>query len=163
MWAVIGGTVLLVVAQIVATKTLGEGIGRLARNDIRKNMSGGAENVLARGEHDIVGLNKCSSNCVDFFRRNCGFNRCRGFRYFRERGRGDLGTEFSDGGIHRGGWRRDHQRGRVWMRVEQFSLDDVMVSFSHGHGEKDTMEGGVNESGGNVSYKSMKTIKMKER
>ena len=47
VWAVIGGTVLLVVAQIVATKTLGEGIGRLARNDIRKNMSGGAKNVLA--------------------------------------------------------------------------------------------------------------------
>ena len=49
------------------------------------------------------------------------------------------------------------------MRVEQFSLGDVMVSFSHGHGEKDTMEGGVNESGGNVSYESMKTMKMKER
>ena len=47
VWAVIGGTVLLVVAQIVAMKTLGEGIGRLVRNDIRKNMSGGAENVLA--------------------------------------------------------------------------------------------------------------------
>ena len=47
MWAVIGGTVLSVVAQIVATKTLSEGIGRLVRNDIRKNMSGGAENVLA--------------------------------------------------------------------------------------------------------------------
>ena len=74
-----------------------------------------------------------------------------------------MGMEFSDGGIHRGGQRRDHQRGRVWMRVEQFSLGDVMVSFSHGHGEKDMMEGGVNESGGNVSYESMKTMKMKER
>ena len=49
------------------------------------------------------------------------------------------------------------------MRVEQFSLDDVMVSFFHGHGEKDMTEGGVNESGGNVSYESMKTMKMKER
>ena len=49
------------------------------------------------------------------------------------------------------------------MRVEQFSLHDVMVSFSHGHGEKGMTEGGINESGGNVSYKSMKTIKMKER
>ena len=47
VWAAIGGTVLLVVAQIVAMKTLGEGIGRLARNDIRKNMSGGAKNMLA--------------------------------------------------------------------------------------------------------------------
>ena len=47
--------------------------------------------------------------------------------------------------------------------MEQFSLGDVMVSFSHGHGEKDMMEGGVNESGRNVSYKSMKTMKMKER
>ena len=45
--AAIGGTVLLVVAQIVATKTLGEGIGRLTRNDIWKDMSGGAENMLA--------------------------------------------------------------------------------------------------------------------
>ena len=47
VWAAVGRTVLLVVAQIVATKTLGEGIGRLVRNDIRKNTSGGAENVLA--------------------------------------------------------------------------------------------------------------------
>ena len=46
VWAAIGGTVLLVVAQIVATKTLGEGIGRLARNYIRKDTSGGVENVL---------------------------------------------------------------------------------------------------------------------
>ena len=47
VWAVVGGTVLSVVAQIVAMKTLGEGIGRLVRNDIRKNTSGGAENVVA--------------------------------------------------------------------------------------------------------------------
>ena len=47
VWAVVGGTVLSVVAQIVATKTLGEGVGRSTRNDIRKDMSGGAENVLA--------------------------------------------------------------------------------------------------------------------
>ena len=108
VWAVIGGTVLSVVAQIVATKTLGEGIGRSTRNDIRKDTSGGAENVLARRECDIVGLDKCSGDCVNSVRRNSGFNCCRGFRYFREGRRGDLGTEFSDGGIHRGGWRRDH-------------------------------------------------------
>ena len=45
--AVVGGTVLSVVTQIVATKTLSEGIGRSTRNDIQKDMSGGAENVLA--------------------------------------------------------------------------------------------------------------------
>ena len=49
VWAAVGGTVLSVVAQIVAMKTLGEGIGRLARNDIWKDMSGGAENVLTQG------------------------------------------------------------------------------------------------------------------
>ena len=49
------------------------------------------------------------------------------------------------------------------MRVKQFSLGDVMVSFSHGHGEKDMMKGGGNESGGNASYESMKTVKMKKR
>ena len=38
-----------------------------------------------------------------------------------------------------------------------------MVSFSHGHSEKDMMKGGVNESGGNVSYKSVKTVKVKKR
>ena len=38
-----------------------------------------------------------------------------------------------------------------------------MVSFSHGHSEKDIMKGGVNESGGNMSYKSMKTVKVKKR
>ena len=119
--------------------------------------------MLAQRECDIVGPNKCSSDCINSFRRNHGFDRCRGFQYFKEGRREDLGMKFSDGGIHGGEWRRNHQRGRVWMRVEQFSLDDVMVSFFHGHGEKDMTEGGVNESGGNVSYESMKTMKMKER
>ena len=49
VWAAVGGTVLSVVAQIVATKTFGEGIGRSMRNDIRKDTSGGAENMLAEG------------------------------------------------------------------------------------------------------------------
>ena len=49
MWAAVGGTVLPVVAQIVATKTLGEGVGWSARNDIWKDTSGGAENVLTQG------------------------------------------------------------------------------------------------------------------
>ena len=118
VWAVVGRTVLSVVAQIVAIKTLGEGVGRLTRNDIRKDTSGGAENVLARGECDIVGLDKCSGISVNSVRRNSGFNCRRGFRYFGEGRRGGLDMEFSDGGIHRGGWRRDHQRGRVWMRVK---------------------------------------------
>ena len=47
--------------------------------------------------------------------------------------------------------------------LEQFSLGDVTVSFSHGHGEKDMTKGGVNESGGNVSYENMKTVKIKKR
>ena len=38
-----------------------------------------------------------------------------------------------------------------------------MVSFSHGHSEKDTTKGGVDESGGNMSYESMKTVKVKKR
>ena len=38
-----------------------------------------------------------------------------------------------------------------------------MVSFSHGHSEKDMTKGGVNESGGNTSYKGMKTMKVKKR
>ena len=50
MWAAVGGTILSVVTQIVAVKTLGEGVGRSAKNDIRKDTSGGAENELARGE-----------------------------------------------------------------------------------------------------------------
>ena len=40
---------------------------------------------------------------------------------------------------------------------------EVMVSFSHGHGEKDMTKGRVNESGENASYKSMETVKMKKR
>ena len=79
VWAVIGRTVFLIVAQIVATKTLSERIGRLVRNDIRKNTSGGAENVLAQGECNIVGPDKCSSNYINSFRRNSGFNYHRGF------------------------------------------------------------------------------------
>ena len=47
VWAAVGGTVLSVVAQIVATKTLSKGIGRSTRNDIRKDTSRGAENILA--------------------------------------------------------------------------------------------------------------------
>ena len=47
VWAAVGGTVLSVVAQIVAMKTLSEGVGRLVGNDIWKDTSGGAENVLA--------------------------------------------------------------------------------------------------------------------
>ena len=42
-------------------------------------------------------------------------------------------------------------------------MGDVMVSFSHGHSKKDTTKGWVNESGGNMSYKSMKTMKVKKR
>ena len=100
VWAVIGRTVLSVVAQIVAMKTLSEGIGRSVRNDIRKDTSGGAENALAQEECDIVGPNKCSSDGINSFRRNCGFDRSRDFQYFREGRRGDPGMEFSDGGIH---------------------------------------------------------------
>ena len=58
VWAAVGGTVLSVVTQIVAAKTLSEGIGRLAKNDIRKDMSGETENKLARGESGTVGLNE---------------------------------------------------------------------------------------------------------
>ena len=47
VWAAVGGTVLSVVVQIVAMKTLSEGIGRSTRNDIRKDTSRGAENMLA--------------------------------------------------------------------------------------------------------------------
>ena len=47
VWAAVGRTVLSVVAQIVAMKTLSEGVGRSMRNDIWKDTSGGAENVLA--------------------------------------------------------------------------------------------------------------------
>ena len=79
MWAAVGGAVLSVVAQVVAMKMLGEGISRSMRNDIWKDMSGGAENVLARGECDVVGLDKCSGICVNSVRRNSGFDCHRGF------------------------------------------------------------------------------------
>ena len=79
MWAAVGGAVLSVVAQIVAMKMLGERISRSMRNDIRKDMSGGAENMLARGECDVVGLDKCSGICVNSVRRNSGFDCHRGF------------------------------------------------------------------------------------
>ena len=79
MWAAVGGTVLSVVTQIVATKTLGEGIGRSMRDDIQKDMSGGTENVLTQGECDVVGLDKCSGIYVNSVRRDSGFNCRRGF------------------------------------------------------------------------------------
>ena len=79
VWAAVGGTVLSVVAQIVAMKTLGEGVGRSTRNDIWKDTSGGAENMLAQGECDVVRPDKCSGVCVNSVRRNSGFNCCRGF------------------------------------------------------------------------------------
>ena len=47
VWAVVGGTVLSVVAQIVAMKTLGKGVGRSTRNDVWEDTSGGTENMLA--------------------------------------------------------------------------------------------------------------------
>ena len=77
MWAVVGGTVLLVVIQIVAAKTFSKGIGRSVKNDIRKDMSGGTENELIRGESGTVGLNEFSSSGINSFRQNCGFN-CHG-------------------------------------------------------------------------------------
>ena len=79
VWAAVGGTVLSVVAQIVATKTLSEGVDRSVRNDIRKNTSGGAENVLAQGECDVVGLDKHSGVNVNSVRGDGGFNCRRGF------------------------------------------------------------------------------------
>ena len=68
MWAVIGGTVLLVVIQIVAAKTLGEGVGRLSKNDIWKNTSEGTKNVLARGKSGAVRMDKFPSSFINFFR-----------------------------------------------------------------------------------------------
>ena len=47
VWAAVGGTVLSVVAQIVAMKTLGKGVGRSTRNDVCEDTSGGTENMLA--------------------------------------------------------------------------------------------------------------------
>ena len=79
MWAAVGGTVLSVVAQIVATKTLSEGIGRLMRNDIQKDTSGRAENMLAQGECNVIGPDKHSGVYVNSVRRNSGFNCHRGF------------------------------------------------------------------------------------
>ena len=75
MWAAVEGTVLSVVAQIVAMKTLGEGVGRSMRNDIQKDTSGGTENMLAQGECDVIGLDECSGVCVNSIRRNSGFDR----------------------------------------------------------------------------------------
>ena len=40
MWAAVDGIVLSVVAQIVAAKTLGEGVGRLVKDDFWKDASG---------------------------------------------------------------------------------------------------------------------------
>ena len=79
VWAAVGGTVLSVVAQIVATKTLSEGVGRSTRNDIWKDMSGGTENMLARGGCDVVGPDKRSGVYVNSVRRDGGFDCHRGF------------------------------------------------------------------------------------
>ena len=79
MWAAVGRTVLSVVAQIVAMKTLSERIGRSTRNDIQEDTSGGAENVLAQGKCDVVGPDKHSGVCVNSIRRNGGFDCHRGF------------------------------------------------------------------------------------
>ena len=68
VWAAVGGTVLLVVTQIVAAKTLSEGVGRLEKNDIRKDMSGGTENKLARGESGTVGPNELPSGGINSFK-----------------------------------------------------------------------------------------------
>ena len=118
MWTVVGGTVLSVMAQIVATKTLGEGVGRSMRNNVRKDMSGGAENMLAQGECDVIEPDEHSGISVNSIRGYSGFDHHGDFQCFRERRRGNPGMKFSDGGIHRRGQRRDHQRGRVWMRVK---------------------------------------------
>ena len=79
VWAVVGGTVLSVVAQIVATKALGEGVGRSARNDIWKDTSGGAKNVLTRGEYDVVRPDKRSGVYVNSVRGDGEFDCHRGF------------------------------------------------------------------------------------
>ena len=79
MWAAVGRTVLSVVAQIVATKTLSEGVGRSLRNDIWKDTSGGAENMLAQGECDVVRLDEHSGVYVNSVRRDGGFDCHRGF------------------------------------------------------------------------------------
>ena len=79
MWAAVGGTVLSIVAQIVAMKTLGEGIGRSMRNDIRKDTSGRAENMLAQGECNVIGPDKHSGVSVNSVRKNSRFDCHRGF------------------------------------------------------------------------------------
>ena len=79
MWAAVGGTVLLVVAQIVAMKTLGEGIGRSMRDDIRKDTSGRAENMLAQGECNVIGPYNHSGVSVNSVRKNSRFDCHRGF------------------------------------------------------------------------------------
>ena len=79
VWAAVGGIVLSVVTQIVATKTLSEGIGRLMRNDIWKDTIGGTENVLAQGECDVVGPDKCSGVYVNSIRRDSEFDCHRDF------------------------------------------------------------------------------------
>ena len=77
--------------------------------------------MLARGECDVVGPDEHSGVCVNSIRRNSGFDHHGSFRCFREGRRGYPGTEFKDGGVHRGGWRGDHQRGRVWMCYDSLS------------------------------------------
>ena len=54
MWAAVGGTVLLIVAQIVAVKILSEGISWLAEDDVRKDIGRRAQNVLTRGKSNII-------------------------------------------------------------------------------------------------------------
>ena len=68
MWAAVDGTVLLVVTQIVAAKTLSERISRSAKNDIRKDTSGKTKNKLAQGESGTVGPNELPSGGINSFR-----------------------------------------------------------------------------------------------
>ena len=79
VWAAVGGTVLSVVAQIVAMKTLSEGVGRSTRNVIWKDTSGETENVLAQGECNVIGLDECSGVCVNSVRGYGGFDCSGGF------------------------------------------------------------------------------------
>ena len=51
-------TVLLVVTQIVAVTTLSEGVGRLLKDDIQKNISGETKNILAGGKSSAVRMDK---------------------------------------------------------------------------------------------------------
>ena len=117
VWAVVGGTVLLVVTQIVAMNTLGKEVGRSSKNDIRKNTSGETENMLAGGKSGAVRTDKFPSGFANSFRRDQGFN-CHGcFGYFKDRRREDPGMEFSNRGIYGGRGRRNHQRRGVGARV----------------------------------------------